>query len=412
MIIKNATVCDKNQEERLDVRIDESKIVLVSRKIEPNADEKVIDAEGLYLMPSMIDLNVRVKNDQLTHKNLQQLSDACLKNGVTTIGLMPNATPAIDNEAVVEFVQADLSTMGRKANILPICRGVTEEKMLSDMSILIRRGCIGIFSYSNLKGGLLRRISEYSSMWNVPLFCRCEDLSLSVNGVMNEGFLSAKLGLPGIPAIAETKEVAKMCEISFGTDSPLVLQTISSERSVQIIEKAKEEKAKVFCEVGIHHLALNEGMCNEYNTYAKIKPPLKSESTRQKLIANVKDGHVDFITSAHAAKSVTRKDLAFETADFGIDALDEYFPVLYTTLVKEEQVSLSKMSELSSYNQAQLIGLGQKGLIDEGYDADLMLVDLQHSQTIEREHTPYQGRKVNGKIINTIIMGEEVYSAR
>lgn len=405
MLIKNCIVCDKNRIIPSDVRIENEVITAVAEDLMPVENEKVIDASGKYLLPAMIDLNIRVKNDLLTQKNIRGLSENCLKGGVTSVALMPNSEPSIDTVEVVEYVL--FNTGGKEQiTIYPVCQGIRDDKTLSNISILIKSGCVGIFARSSFKGNLLRRIFEYSTMWKVPIFCRGEDLSLSGNGVMNEGYLSAKLGLPGIPAIAETKEVAKLCEISYSTDAPLVIQTVSSDRSIQIINKAKAEGANVYCELSINHLVLTEGACKDYNTYAKIKPPLKSNQTKQKLQNALKSGSIDFLTSAHAAKSVTRKDQAFEEADFGIDNIRDYFSLCYTHLVDKEIISLSRLSELTSYNQAKLLGIeSKKGLVEAGYDADLILVDPGHEYVVGQENTPYHRHTLKGRVCQTYKKG-------
>lgn len=406
-LIKGATVCDKNRLEIGDVRIIDGKIDEVMADLTPDPGEEVIEADGLHLLPGLIDLNVRIKDDSLTLQNLEKLSLAALCGGLTQAILMPDSNPAIDSEAVVEFVTA--SAMNRKGTVIsPICNGINTHNELTDMSILIKQGCLGIYSPSALNGNLLRRIFEYGSMWDVPLFCRCEDITLSGSGVMNEGFVSSKLGLPGIPAIAETKEVAKLGEIALSTDAPLVFQSLSSERSLQITSKTKQEGGRVFSEVSIHHLSLTEKACEKFNTAAKIKPPLKSEATRQKLIESLKRGQVDLLTSAHSAKSVTKKDLAFEEASFGINAIESYFSLLYTFLVRGADVSLSQVAELASYNPAHLLKQETKGLIEPGYDADLILVDLKSSKKVKSVYSPYRYEELFGSVKWVFIGGEKL----
>lgn len=406
MIIKNAIVCDKLKEERLDVRVYEGKISEIGKFIKPNESEEIIDGEGLYLLPSLIDLNSRVLNDNLTLNNLFKLSEDALKGGVGSLALMPDSSPPIDSEAVIELV----SSNSTEANIYPICKGINRSQELSEISILIKRGCLGIYECSDLSGNLLRRIFEYANMWQKPLFCVCDDRTLSQDGVMNDGYLSAKLGLPGIPALSETKEVAKLCEVAIGTDAKLVIQAISSDRSIQIIKRAKfEESTKIFAEVSIHHLALSEDVCEKFNTTGKIRPPLKSDSTRRKLLESLKRGEVDIITSLHSPKSVTRKDVAFEVADFGIESIKDYFSLLYTYLVKPAHINLQKLTEIGSYNQAKILNLKSKGVIEIGYDADVMLVDLKTSRVVEDRFSPYYNSILYGKVVKNIVDGKIVY---
>ncbi len=405
MVIKSAIVCDKNREEKLDVRIKDGKIFEISKVIKEEQDEEIIYADGLYLLPSLIDLNTRVHDDALTINNLKKLSKECLKGGVGSVALMPDSTPPIESEAVVELV----NTNKTEANIYPVIKAINRNLNLSDISILIKRGCKGIFADSDLNGNMLRRIFEYANMWKKPLFCRCEDSSLSSNGVINDGFLSAKMGLPGIPALSETKEVAKLCEVAIGTEAKIVIQAISSERSLQIINRSSF-KEKIYSEISVHHLAITEDLCEKFNTSAKIKPPLKSDTTRRRLLEALKRGEVDLLTSLHSPKSVTRKDVAFELADFGIDAISDYFSILYTFLVKNSHINLQKLSELTSKNQAEVLGIEGKGLIEVGYIADLILVDLKPSRLIEDRFSPYYNYIFYGEVCKNIIEGRVVYS--
>lgn len=411
MLIRGALVCDSQQERLQDVRIAEGRIVELGERLPTWDDEKVIEADGKLLLPSMIDCNVRIWDDNLTLQNLSQLSINALKGGVGHLLLMPDSSPGIDNEAVVEFVMANTAN-STGVRIRPVCNGVRNDGALSEVSILLKQGCAGIYAPSSHNGNLHRRIFEYSSLWDAPIFCRCEDVTLSGIGVMNEGFFSAKLGLPGIPAIAETKEVAKLCEVALSTDAPVVFQSLSSERSVHIIEMAKQEGARVHAEVSIHHLALTEMQCERFNTAAKIKPPLKSDATRKKLLESLKNDSIHLLTSAHSPKSVTKKDLAFEEASFGIDAIDHYFPLLYTHLVQQEGLSLSRLSALTSYHQAQLLKLDNVGLIQEGWEANLMLIDPLKSKKIKSPFSPYRNQEVQGEVQVVWIEGKETYRVR
>jgi len=345
-------------------------------------------------------------NDNLTHRNLAYLSGAALKGGVGSLMLMPDSVPEIKSEAVVEFVFSFDSSTG--VNIIPSCMGIKDDNGINDISLLLKRGCKAIYAHSHNNGNLLRRVFEYSKMWKAPVVCRCEDRSLSGEGVMNEGYLSACLGLPGIPAMAETKELAKIIEVAIGTGAIVLAQTLSSPRSLEIIKRGKGEYENLYSEVSINHLLLNEEICEGFNTSGKLKPPLKSEASRQKLLKFLQDGEIDFITSAHAPKSVTKKDLAFEEASFGVELIDSYLSICYGGLVKTGIITLKELTRLTSFNQAKLLGLN-KGLIKEGYDADLVIFNPKESVRIEKNFSPYDGMEFGGRVKYNITKGKCTY---
>ncbi|MGP1450369.1 MAG: metal-dependent hydrolase [Wolinella sp.] len=407
MIIKGAIVCDSQHEQKDDVRVRDGKIVDIQKSIMPEPNEEVINADGLWLMPAMIDLNARVANGVLTGKNISTLSQKAAHGGVGTLALTPDCTPMLDSEAPIELLYSVKSELS--ANIIPLASALRRDReKLTDLSILHKMGCGGIALASELDGNLIRRVCEYSLMLKTPIVCRCEDSSLRGNGVMNDGYLSSRMGLPGIPSLSETKEVAKMIETAIFMKVPMLFSALSSERSIKLISRAKEEHNQIYSEVSIHHLSLSEELCSGFNTGAKILPPLKSESTRKKLTNLLKNGEIDVITSLQSEQSISKKDVAFEEAAFGIDVFNDYFTLCYTYLVRQAKLTLSELSRLTSYNPARILGLN-KGYIGIGADADLILVDTKCSKVIEDSLSPYYNTILYGAIARTIVNGKSVY---
>lgn len=408
MVIKGAIVCDYEREQKNDVRIREGKIVEIQKSILPEKGEEVVLAEGLSLLPAMVDLNVRVANDSLTGKNLATLAKKAAKGGVGSLALMPDCSPSLDNEAAIELLNSYKGEL--PASIFPIASATKKEDgKLSDLSILHKMGCRGIFIESSLDGNLSRRVCEYSLMMKAPIFCRCEDVSLRGSGVMNDGYLSSRMGLPGIPSLSETKEVAKMAETAIFMRTPVLFQALANERSLRIIERAKEENPSLFAEVSIHHLAITEDFCSGFNTGAKIRPPLKSESTRKKLLQLLKEGVVDVVTSLQSEHSLSKKDVAFEEAAFGVDNIENHFSLCYTYLIRQGRLSMSDLSRVTAKRAAEILGLESKGYVGVGADADLILVDIKSSKVVEDNFSPYYNSILYGEVERTIIAGETVY---
>ncbi len=398
MVIKNAIVCDSHKNIKKDVKIENGKIIKIGNNL---SDDKIIDANGLYLMPSMIDLNVRVFNDILSEKTLIKLNQNALIGGVSNILLMPDCSPAIDSEMVVEFVKAKSKVLN-KVNIYPSIASLKDDK-LTNISILLQKDAKAIFLKSNSSGNSIKRVFEYSQMSNTPVLCFCNDEYLSLNGVVNDGEVGFNLGLDGIPEIAESSEVAKINEIAKYIQNKIVIQNISTNRALEIIKDSNNIKS----EVSIHHLILNENECKEFNTYAKIMPPLRDEKNRLKLVQKLKDGEIDLLTSLHSPKSFEDKDVAFSEAKFGINSIKYYFSLSYTYLVKNNIINLQTLSKLTSLNPAKILNLN-KGLIQEGYDADLILVDLNKKVKIDEKKSLYANKQLFGKVVFNIINGKVI----
>ena len=408
MIIKGAIVCDYEREQKGDVKIQDGKIVDVQKSLLPEPCEEIIDAEGLLLLPALIDLNVRVAGDLLTSDNLSKLAKKALEGGVGTVALMPDCTPALDNEVSIELLNRSQSELG--VQILPIASAINQEsKGLSDLAILHKKGSPAIALESSLDGNLAKRVCEYALLNETAILCRAEDPSLRGEGVMNDSYLSAKMGLPGIPSLSEVKEVAKMVETAIFMRTPMLFQALSSERSFRLIRRAREEFGALYSEVSIHHLVLSEDVCEGFHTGAKILPPLKSEATRRRLLGLLKEGVIDTLTSLQSAQSISKKDVAFEEAAFGIDHIRDYFSLCYTFLHKQEHISLGHISRLASKRAAEILNLPSKGYIGIGADADLILVDPKSSKVIEDPLSPYYNSILHGLVERTMIGGESLY---
>ena len=410
MIIKGAMICDANGEYRGDVKIQEGKISKVARSVLVEENEEVLDAAGLLLLPSAIDLNARVQDSQLNKKHLIALSCKAAKGGVGTLTLMPDCIPSLNSEVAMELLSILQNDF--HSQILGIAGSTKETRKgtqtLNDLSLLYKKGAHGIYARSREDGNLLKRACEFSLMLDIPMFLNCEDESLSANGVMNDGELSARLGLPSISNLSEIKEVAMMSEIASFMGVRAIFQSIATDRSVEILFESKKQNPNIFIQTSIHHLMLTEELCEGYNTAAKIKPPLKSETTRAKLVKRVLEGKIELISALQSEKSFAQKDLAFEEAAFGVDMIEYFVPMCYTLLVKNQHLSLKEMSKILSFNPAKALNLPTKGLIAEGYDADIVLLNPKETQIIDKEDSPYYNWVLNGKIEKVFHHGKQV----
>lgn len=399
MIIKNAILCDARGERRADVEILHGLITKIAPSLE---GDDTHDAKGAYLLPGLVDLNVSLSDAQLNASRLNSLSTAAIKGGVTTLVLNPWSEPAINNEIVLEFV---LERKLEGAEIKSAVCATQEEKALSNIAILLKKGAVAPSLISSVDNNLIRRIFEYMKMYEGTVFCSAQDKALNGNGVMFEGAVSASLGLPGISVLGEIIHVSKMIEIARYFDVQVLFKGLFTRRSIEMITQAKKEGLKVFSEISIHHLALDDSACSGFNTYAKIFPPLADEKGKESLRESLKKGEIDMLTSLHSPQSKVYKEVAFYDAAYGTEAIEEILPLYYSKLVKSGLISLPKLSEMVSLTPAKMIKKNS-GLIEESQVADLVLFDPKATTYVENAQSLYTGETLSGKIISVMVAGE------
>ncbi len=402
MVIKNATIFEDGKEKKVDVKIEKDKIVEISPRITTLGDE-FFDAEGLYLFPSIIDLNVRLYNDKLNRKNLERLFENAILGGVGSFVLMPDFSPKIDNETVLEFLNERISYESKLDIFLSIA--ASDGNRLNNISTLLKYGSDVLFEKSSSNGNLIRRAMQYAKMKQIPLMIFCNNPDLNDSGVMNESEVSFTLGLPGISKISEISEVAKILEMAIYYDIEILFQSLSTRRSIEIVNEGKRKNKNIFCEVSIHHLCKNDSSCEDFNTAAKIMPPLREERERERLIEALKEDKIDTITALHSPKSIIYKDVAFSDALYGIDSIRDFLPVCYSYLVREGIIDFEKLFEKISLNPAKILNLKDRGRVKEGYRADLILFDPTYKEVKEDKNSLYNKDTLYGKIEKVMIKG-------
>ncbi len=396
-LIKNAMIIDDEKLIKKDVLFDNSKILKIDKNIDKLDNYEIYDAEGCYLLPGLVDLNVKLANNVLTKANLEKLSRSAKKGGVTTAVICSNFIPRLDSPTLLDFLKLYFDESVVNLYVSAPLRNDQTDK-LNDIARFINNGALAIWTDSNINSNFLKRGMQYAHMKNRPLFCFCYDPDLDDFGLVNEGKISSKLGLSGISKFAESTEVAKIAELSMELDSAVVFQSISTKRSLDIINDAKKYSRNIYSEVSIHHLIKNDTCCDGFNTYAKILPPLRDEDERIKLLQELKNGNIDILTSFHSPKSVLYKDVAFWDAHFGIGSIEEFFKLAYTFLVKREGFPIGKLIEICSSNPAKVLNLKNKGKIKVGYDADMFLFDPNYKKTVKNETTIYNNDELYGQI--------------
>ena len=392
MLIVNAMVCDVNGQREEDIRIENG--VVTERGQNLSGDEQ-IDAKGMYLLPALIDTNVRLQDSSLNAKNIHAMAEEAKRGGVGHIVLNADSSPAIDNEVVLEFAQNGIASVnGIKIDVM--LNTLKDDMSLSDIAILLKKGAVVPYMSTIAKNDIAIKIAEYVKMYKTTLFCKAEDNSLINAGVMLEGDVSSKLGLAGIPVLSEVLHVSRMIEIAKHFKIAILFKAIASPRSIALITKAKEEGVDVSCEVSIHHLTHSESACEDFNTIAKLNPPLASHEDMLLLQTALKEGEIDILTVLHQPNSIVHKEVAFYDAAYGCEGLGESLSLYYTKLVKTGLISMQELVYLSVANPAKVLGF-EAGSVEVGQA--VILFDPNTRRVIQNKQSLFYNQEIFGEVL-------------
>ena len=371
-------------------------------KAESRNDESVLDLKDALIAPQLIDLNVFPKNKSLSRNSILSLGKKAKSGGVGILTLNSATNPAIDNEMAMEFVK----NISSEVAILPlIASNVSDssaeskgDSKICDITILNALGGVGINLDSAKGANTIDKVAKYAKMLDIPLFVNAND---NLGGMINYGALSAELGIPARSPLSEIKEVAKILEVAIFYGIKVVFSAISEIRSLELINQAKKHNPQIFAEVSAHHLILSDEACKDYNTSAKINPPLKDAKGRDKMLESLQNGDIDILTSLQCAHFNSKKELPFGNAEYGIDAISHYFALLYSHLVDSKIISLERLFALCAENPAKILGLNC-GAIEKGKEAKLMAVDLDSRVSVDDAFSPYNGANLKGKVLRFV----------
>ncbi|MDE6357401.1 MAG: dihydroorotase, partial [Eubacteriales bacterium] len=380
MLIKNAIIVSngKKEKEAKDIFIKNGTIKKIEKNLEEQADE-ILDAKGMLVLPGFIDLNCKICEAGYENKNnILFISKSGAKGGFTTITTSSSTQPIVDNKTVVEYI---LSKTKEKniINIYPYA-SMTKEgkgKEIAELGEMILAGAVALSDGGMCieNTALLRDIFIYSNMLNVTLITHPIEPSLVKGGVVHYGYMSTKLGLSGIPREAEEIEISKNIILAKHTGAKLHISSVTTKGAVELIRDAKKQGTKITCGTCPHYFALTEKYIENYNTFAKVMPPLRTEDDVLAIKEGLKDGTIDAISSGHTPVLEERKITEFESADFGISGLEVCFPITNTKLVKEEKFKIEDLTILMSKNPANILGFKNKGEIKEGFVADIIFIN-------------------------------------
>lgn len=397
-----------------DILIEDKNIVKIADVIEDAAD-KIIDAENKVVLPGFIDLHAHLRDPGQTHKeDIVTGTAAAAKGGFTTICAMPNTYPVVDNIATVEYIQRKAADLGKcKVKVIGAMTKGSEGKEISEYAIMKEGGIVAVSDdggcVQNAK--LAQNCMKYAYNFDLPVIVHAEDYNLAGSGLVNAGKISSQLGLGGIPGLAEEIIIARDIMLAESIGVRLHIAHISTAKGIELVRKAKADGIAITTEVTPHHLTMNEDAVYTFDTNTKVKPPLRREKDRLACIEALKDGTIDYIATDHAPHSDYEKEKEYNIAPFGINGFETAFASLNTCLVKKQILDLTTLVKAMSEKPAQFLGI-KTGKIEEGYLADLNIIDLDADINFNRDtilsksiNTPYINQTLQGKVEYTICEG-------
>jgi dihydroorotase len=382
------------------------------------ASATVVDCKGRVLAPGLIDMRVFTGEPGSEYREtLASASEAAAAGGVTTMIVMPNTQPVIDDAAIVDYVlrRARDTAKVRVAPMAAISKGLAGEHM-AEIGLLKRAGAVAVTdavkAVSN--ANLFRRALMYARDFDLLVVGHAEEPSLS-GGVMNAGEMAARLGLSGNPAMSEVIMLERDLRLVEMTGARYHVAQVSSALTLDVVRRAKAKGLPVTCGVSIHHLVLNENDIGAYRTFFKLAPPLRGEDDRRALVEAVADGTIDVIVSSHDPQSDDTKRLPFAEAAFGAVGLDTMLSAALS-LFHNGNIGLPRLIEALSQRPAAILGLEQ-GRLAAGAPADFVVIDPQLSWKVEdaslhsrSKNSPFEYRTLEGRAVETVVAGRTVYA--
>jgi dihydroorotase len=423
LLIANGYVVDPTQNVNggRDVLIEDGRVVeLLKSGGEAPEGAEVFDATGLIVAPGFIDLHTHLREPGQEYKEtIATGAAAAVAGGFTSVCAMPNTDPVNDNPAVTSFIVEQSQSVGL-ANVFPvgaITKGSKGEE-LAEMGEMLRAGVVAVTDDGRPvpSPGLMRRALEYARGFDLTVMDHCDDKSLAAGGVMHEGEWSLRLGLRGIPALAEESDAARDCALAELTGARVHLAHVSTRGAVEAVRRAKGRGARVTCEVAPHHFTLTDAACEGFDTNTKMNPPLRSREHVEAVLEAIADGTVDAIATDHAPHHSDEKALEFDHAPFGITGLETAVGLALDRLVHGRAVGLERLVELFSVNPARIFRLEGRGTLKAGAWGDVTVLDPDLRWTFDSSrsksksrNTPFDGYTLRGAAVATIVAGRVVY---
>ncbi len=401
-----------------DILIEKDRIVEIGTNLSKKV-HRVIDATDMWVIPGLIDAHCHLREPGFEYKeDIVSGTRSAAAGGFTSVACMPNTEPAIDNAAMVQYIKLKSASEG-KVRVYPIA-AITQGrkgKHIAEMGEMKKAGAVALSDDGDpvSDANVMRLALEYAKQFGLLIISHCEDKSLVADGVMNEGYVSTILGLKGITRAAEEVMVARDVILSEITEAPIHIAHVSTAGAVDIIRHAKSRGIPVTCETAPHYFSATDEWVENYDTNAKVNPPLRTQRDVEAIKEGLRDGTIDIIATDHAPHHIDEKEVEFNLAANGISGFETAFSLSYTHLVDTGLLSLEELVAKLSTTPAQILGI-PGGVLDIGLPADITIVDTKREYIVNRDkfyskgkNTPFHGKKLKGKVIYTIVGGKVVY---
>ena len=418
IVVKNGHVVDPavGMSEIMDIRIDGGRIGGVGRNL---SGDRAIDASGCIVCPGLVDIHVHFREPGFEAKEtIASGARAAAHGGFTSVVTMANTNPTIDTAGMVEFVQR----RARETACIKVwpaacaTKGMQGQEM-TEMAELKAAGAVAVTDDGKdiASSWVMRRVLEYATMVGLVYMAHCEDHSLTDGGAMNEGFVSTKLGMPACPKAMEEIMIDRNIRLAELAGAHIHIQHVTSREGIEIIRRAKAKGIQVTCETAPHYFTLTDEAVLDFDTNAKMNPPLREAEDRDAIIEAIKDGTIDCIATDHAPHTPTEQNVEFQRAPFGIVGLETSLALGITQLVEPGHVSMEKLIALMTIAGARIVGL-PVGTLAEGGPADITVFDPKAEWTVDPKrfhslsrNTPFTGRTLRGVVMHTMCEGKIVY---
>jgi len=421
-IIRNGRLIDpaNNRDEIADLVIVDGRIAEKSEIRNPKSEIDEIDAGNLIVCPGLIDMHVHLREPGFAHKEtIESGARAAAAGGFTTIVCMPNTSPVPDNPSTIAWIK-DRAAEAACVNVLPtgaISRNLAGEE-LAPIGSLAQAGVVAITDDGHCiqNHEVMRRAVEYARMVGLPLLDHCQDYNLAGNGVVNEGYWSTLLGLPGWPAASEEAIVMRNILLAELCDHHIHCQHLSTAGSVRLLREARARGVKISGEVCPHHVALTDEAIQNFDTNYKVNPPLRARTDVDALLEGIADGTLSILCSDHAPHANFEKEVEFDAAPFGIIGLETELGLFLDLLVhKHGKIDIFRLIEMYTVEPARLLRINA-GTLSIGAPADVTVIDPNLEWTVRVDkfesasrNSPFDGWKLKGRAVRTIVEGKTVW---
>jgi dihydroorotase len=416
LLIKQATIVDSNSSHNgkvVDILIEKGVITQIKKSITPEKGIKTIEGDNLHVSAGWLDMQVNFCDPGNEHKEtLERGLKAAAKGGFTGVAVMSGTNPPLHNKAQIDYVVNKAKSNAVDVYPVGTLSYNQEGKDLSEMYDMQLSGAVAFSDYKKpiKDAGLILRALQYSNNINSFIITHCDDKTISHGGLMNEGVTSTRLGLKGMPALAEEIMLQRNIQILEYTGGKMHIPTISTKGSVDLIKKAKAKKLNITCGVAAYNLLLDETELEGFDTNFKVNPPLRTKEDVEALKKGVADGVIDVIVSDHNPQDIESKDLEFDLADNGMVGLESCFGVANAAL--SSKATIETMIDTLTKNPRAILGLKEVS-VKEGAEANLTLFNPRTKYVFEKSHivssnknSGFIGKELKGEVIGAINKGK------